>query len=148
MVTSNSVLTMCFALFQELYDVRSVPAPPMERCASNTSTFSFSQDICRYVTYPFMPGYTPGHCRYATYSVVPEYAHGHIIQVCRIPRHTWVHSKAYTDMPHIPTCQGILLLLYLRDPALILRYSMTSPIIWPTNPLRQYHNLSKFKVKL
>ncbi|XP_037790256.1 E3 ubiquitin-protein ligase MARCHF8-like [Penaeus monodon] len=86
---------------QELYDVRSVPAPPMERCASHTSTFSFSQDICRIchcegdADSPLIaPCYCAGSLRYVHQSCLQQWIKSSDTKSCELCKFSFImHSK-------------------------------------------------------
>ncbi|XP_042215241.1 E3 ubiquitin-protein ligase MARCHF9-like isoform X3 [Homarus americanus] len=86
---------------QELYDVRRVPAPPMERCASNTSTFSFSQDICRIChcegeqDSPLIaPCYCSGSLRYVHQSCLQQWIKSSDTKSCELCKFNFImHSK-------------------------------------------------------
>ncbi|XP_042215239.1 uncharacterized protein LOC121861508 isoform X2 [Homarus americanus] len=85
----------------ELYDVRRVPAPPMERCASNTSTFSFSQDICRIChcegeqDSPLIaPCYCSGSLRYVHQSCLQQWIKSSDTKSCELCKFNFImHSK-------------------------------------------------------
>ncbi|XP_068235318.1 uncharacterized protein [Palaemon carinicauda] len=87
---------------QELYDVRGgAPAPPMERCTSNTSTFSFSQDICRIchcegdAESPLIaPCYCAGSLRYVHQSCLQQWIKSSDTKSCELCKFNFImHSK-------------------------------------------------------
>lgn len=86
---------------QELYDVRTLPAPPMERCSSNTSTFSFSQDICRIChcegeqDSPLIaPCYCSGSLRYVHQSCLQQWIKSSDTKSCELCKFNFImHSK-------------------------------------------------------
>ncbi|XP_053649758.1 uncharacterized protein [Cherax quadricarinatus] len=86
---------------QELYDVSLVPAPPMERCASSASTFSFSQDICRIChcegdqESPLIaPCYCSGSLRYVHQSCLQQWIKSSDTRCCELCKFNFImHSK-------------------------------------------------------
>lgn len=86
---------------QEQYNVKAVPAPPMERCASNTSTFSFSQDICRIChcegdaeTPLIAPCYCAGSLRYVHQSCLQQWIKSSDTKSCELCKFNFImHSK-------------------------------------------------------
>ncbi|XP_045112390.1 uncharacterized protein LOC123505245 isoform X2 [Portunus trituberculatus] len=86
---------------QEVNNVSGVSAPPMERCASNTSTFSFSQDICRIChcegdaeTPLIAPCYCAGSLRYVHQSCLQQWIKSSDTKTCELCKFNFImHSK-------------------------------------------------------